>query len=91
VCTVIGASTLSASYGGTKLALPEHVKQTLFERFPSVSDLAHQLGFEAECFTNREARFLSNLKEHEKTVLLAAFKDLQRRRRRGIDLDMEIS
>jgi hypothetical protein len=58
---VVGASTLSASYGGTKLALPDHVKQSLFERFPSVAELAHGLGFEPDCFTNREARFLAAL------------------------------
>ena len=63
---VVGASTLSASYGGTKLALPDHVKQSLFERFPSVAELAHGLGFESDCFTNREARFLAALKEARK-------------------------
>jgi adenine/guanine phosphoribosyltransferase-like PRPP-binding protein len=85
--TVVGASTLSASYGGTKLALPEHVKETLFGRFPSVTGLANELGFEPDCFTNREARFLSNLKEQERTALMAAVKDRQQVRTQGIDLD----
>lgn len=88
---VVGASTLSASYGGTKLALPDHVKQSLFERFPSVAELAQGLGFEPDCFTNREARFLAALKEHEKSVLLATVKALQQARAQGIHLDRNLS
>ena len=45
---VVGASTLSASYGCTKLALSDHVKQSLFERFPSFAELALGLGFEPD-------------------------------------------
>jgi hypothetical protein len=63
------------------------VKETLFGRFPSVTGLANELGFEPDCFTNREARFLSNLKEQERTALMAAVKDRQQVRTQGIDLD----
>jgi hypothetical protein len=79
------------SYGGTKLALPDHVKESLFERFSSVPELAHGLEFEPDCFTNREARFLAALKEHEKTALLSTVKALQQAKTHGIDLDRNLS
>ena len=89
--TVVGASTLSASYGGTKLALPDHVKESLLERFPSIAEISHGLGFEPDCFTNREGRFLAALKEHEKTALLSAVKALQQAKTQGINLDRGLS
>jgi hypothetical protein len=71
--------------------LPDQVKKSLFERFPSIAEIAHGLGFEPDCFTNREARFLAALKEHEKSALLATVKALQQNRARGIDLDRNLS
>ena len=69
----------------------DHVKQSLFEQFRSVAELAHGLGFEPDCFTNREARFLAALKEHEKSALLSTVKALQQARALGIHLDRDLS
>ena len=76
--TVIGATTLAAGFGGTKLALPDIVRDRLLDRFPRQAEaLANELGFSAECFTNREARFLAGLKnEHELQRLIVAAQEL---------------
>jgi len=51
---VVGATTLAAGFGGTKLALPDIVRDRLLDRFPDHAEaLAKELGFSAECFTNR--------------------------------------
>ena len=75
---VIGATTLAAGFGGTKLALPDIVRDRLLDRFPRQAEtLANELGFSAECFTNREARFLAGLKnEHEMQRLIVAAREL---------------
>jgi len=77
--SVIGA-TLAAGFGGTKLALPDIVRDQLLDRFPRQAEaLAKELGFSAECFTNREARFLAGLKnEHEMQRLIVAAQELTR-------------
>ena len=76
--TVIGATTLAAGFGGTKLALPDIVRDRLLDCFPRQAEaLANELGFSAECFTNREARFLAGLKnEHEMQRLIVAAQEL---------------
>jgi hypothetical protein len=63
------------------------VKESLFERLPSVAEIAHGLGVEPDCFTNREGRFLAALKEQEKSALLSTVKALQQARAQGINLD----
>jgi hypothetical protein len=70
--SVVGATTLAAGFGGTKLALPDIVRDRLLDRFPRQAEaLANELGFSAECFTNREARFLAGLEsEHEMQRLI---------------------
>jgi hypothetical protein len=56
--TVVGATTLTAGFGGTKLALPYIVRDWLLDCFPTQAKaLANELGFSADCFTNREAPF----------------------------------
>ena len=76
--TVVGATTLAAGFGATKLALPHLVRDRLLDRFPAQAEaLANELGFSAECFTNREARFLAGLKnEHEMQRLIVAAQEL---------------
>lgn len=76
--TVVGATTLAAGFGGTKLALPDTVRERLLDRFPTQAEaLANALGFSHHCFTNREARFLTGLKnEHEMQRLVAAAQEL---------------
>ena len=76
--TVVGATTLAAGFGGTKLALPNMVRDRLLDRFPRQAEaLAKELGFSADCFTNREARFLAGLKnEQEMQRLIVAAQEL---------------
>jgi hypoxanthine phosphoribosyltransferase len=83
--TVVGATTLAAAFGATKLALPESVYARLVETFPGQSEnLANELGFTNRCFTNREARFLCSLKRVEdiEDLVQAA---LEMKQRRGFD------
>ena len=54
---------LAATYGGTKLRLPDGTLEALRERFPRVRDLARSMGFKAECFTGREAHYLRGLNQ----------------------------
>ena len=45
----MGATTLAAGSGGTKLALPKMVRDRLLDRFPIEAEaLAKELGFTAE-------------------------------------------
>jgi hypothetical protein len=76
--TVVGATTLAAGFGGTKVALPDIVWDRLLDRFSRQAEaLANELGFSADCFTNREARFLAGLKnEHEMQRLIVAAQEL---------------
>jgi hypothetical protein len=63
----LDAITLAAGFDGTKLALPDLVRDRLIDRFPEHAEaLARQLGFAPECFTNREPRFLAGLKNETK-------------------------
>ena len=66
--TVVGATTLAAGFGGTKLALSTAILERLLNQFCTHTEtLANKLGFSADCFTNREARFLCGLK-HENDI-----------------------
>lgn len=95
--TVVGATTLAAGFGATKLALPESIHDRLMEQFPIQAEaLAKELGFTvtADCFTNREARFLCGLKQErdiERLVATAREMNLPRQRvnplENGITLD----
>jgi hypothetical protein len=90
-----GATTLAAGFGATKLALPESVRERLLEKFPVQAEtLANALGFMANCFTNREARFLCGLKhaqDIENLITTAHEMNLARERsnvlEHGIPLD----
>jgi hypothetical protein len=93
--TAVGATTLAAGFGATQLALPESVHDRLLEQFPvQAESLAKELGFTADCFTNREARFLCGLKQErdiERLVATAHEMNSARQRAnplgRGINLD----
>jgi len=84
----VGATTLAAGFGGTKLALPTIVRDRLFDRFPREAEaIANELGFSAECFTNREARFLTGLKnEQEMQRLIVAAQELTLLQERQLSL-----
>lgn len=83
--TVVGATTLGAAFGATKLGLPESIYARLVEKFPGhAENLASELGFTSRCFTNREARFLCGLKRVEdiEDLVQAA---VEMKQRRGFD------
>jgi hypothetical protein len=82
--TVVGATTLAAGFGATKLTLPSEVYERLVEKFPiHAVKLANELGFTAECFTNREARFLCGMKQIEDMDrLIVAAAEMKRQRSR---------
>ena len=69
---VVRATTLGATFGGTKLAQPKEALDKLLERFPEVETLAHNLGFTPDCFTARATHFLTQLPSREKTQALVA-------------------
>jgi hypothetical protein len=77
---VVGATTLAATYGGTKLRPAEAAIDALLERFPRVWDLARSMGFKPECFTGREVHYLAGLKRERD---LDALIDLSREIHRG--------
>jgi hypothetical protein len=92
--TVVGATTLAAGFGVTKLALPESIHEQLLEQFPvQAENLANELGFTVDCFTNREARFLCALnhgRDIENLITTAHEMRLSRERSKlgqGIALD----
>jgi len=75
---VVGATTLAATYGGTKLKPPEAALQALRERFPRVGELASALGFTPDRFTGREVHYLSGLKQAQDLErLIELSRDLQ--------------
>lgn len=69
---VIRATTLGATFGGTKLAQPKEALAKLLNRFPEVETLARNLGFTPDCFTGRESHFLTQLPSREKMQALVA-------------------
>lgn len=80
---VVGSTTLAAAFGATKLAPPDEIMERLFSRFPTeVKQLADNLGFDSRNFTNREVRYLEEIKTLDKFQLLveasAKIRDLTR-------------
>lgn len=77
---VVGATTLAATYGGTKLRPPEGAIEALLDRFPRVRELARTLDFKPERFTGRETHYLLGLKQQRDLDRLI---ELSRSLRRG--------
>ena len=69
---VIRASTLGATFGGTKLAQSKEAFAKLLEKFPEVETLSRKLGFTPDCFTGRETHFLTQVPSREKMQALVA-------------------
>jgi hypothetical protein len=63
---VIRATTLGATFGGTKLAQPKDAFAKLLEKYPDVEILSQNLGFTPDCFTGRETHFLTQVPSREK-------------------------
>jgi hypothetical protein len=63
---VVRASTLGATFGGTKLAQSKDAFAKLLEKYPEVEILSHNLLFTPDCFTGRETHFLTQLPSREK-------------------------
>jgi adenine/guanine phosphoribosyltransferase-like PRPP-binding protein len=90
--TVVGATTLAAAFGATKLALPVLVYERLVGKFPVQAEkLANELGFTARCFTNREARFLCGLKRVQDIEdLVQTALEMKQSRERGDSYERDI-
>jgi hypothetical protein len=78
---VVGSTTLAAAFGATKPT--KWIIERLLRRFPTeVKQLADNLGFDARNFTNREVRYLEDIKTLDKFQLLveasAKIRDLTR-------------
>jgi hypothetical protein len=69
---VIRATTLGATFGGTKLAQPKDAFAKLLNKFPEVEILSRNLGFTADCFTGRETHFLTQVRSRERMRALVA-------------------
>jgi hypothetical protein len=69
---VIRATTLGATFGGTKLAQPKEALDKLLNRFPEVETLSRNLGFTPDCFTGRETHFLAQVPHREQMQALVA-------------------
>ena len=67
---VIRATTIGATFGGTKLAQPKEALEKLLNKFPEVEKLAGNLGFTPNCFTGRETHFLTQVASREKMQAL---------------------
>jgi hypothetical protein len=63
---VIQATTLGATFGGTKLAQSKDAFAKLLEKYPEVEILSRNLGFTPDCFTGRETHFLTQVPSREK-------------------------
>jgi hypothetical protein len=63
---VIRATTLGATFGGTKLAQSKDAFAKLIEKYPQVETLSQNLGFTPDCFTARETHFLTQVPSREK-------------------------
>jgi hypothetical protein len=72
---IVRATTLGATFGGTKLAQPKEALDKLLERFPEIETLARNLGFTPDCFTARETHFLAQVPTREKMQALVAASD----------------
>jgi hypothetical protein len=69
---VIRATTLGATFGGTKLAQPKEALENLLRKFQEVETLSHNLGFTPDCFTGRETHFLAQIPHREQMEALVA-------------------
>ena len=69
---MIRATTLGATFGGTKLAQPKEALENLLRKFPEVETLSHNLGFTPDCFTGRETHFLAQIPHREQMQALVA-------------------
>jgi hypothetical protein len=69
---VIRATTLGATFGGTKLAQSKDAFAKLLEKCPEVEILSRNLGFTPDCFTGRETHFLTQLPSEKMRALVAA-------------------
>jgi hypothetical protein len=69
---VIRATTLGATFGGTKLAQSKDAFAKLLEKYPEVEILSRNLGFTPDCFTGRETHFLTQLPSEKMRALVAA-------------------
>jgi len=69
---VIRATTLGATFGGTKLAQSKDAFAELLEKYPEVEILSRNLGFTPDCFTGRETHFLTQVPSREKMRALVA-------------------
>jgi len=67
---VIRATTLGATFGGTKLAQPKEALDKLLKKFPEVETLSRNLGFTLDCFTGRETHFLAQVPYRERMEAL---------------------
>ena len=67
---VIRATTLGATFGGTKLAQPKEALDKLLKKFPEVETLSRNLGFTPDCFTGRETHFLAQVPHRERMEAL---------------------
>ncbi len=67
---VIRATTLGATFGGTKLAQPKEALDKLLKKFPEVETLSRNLGFTPDCFTGRETHFLAQVPYRERMEAL---------------------
>jgi hypothetical protein len=63
---VIRATTLGATFGGTKLAQSKDAFAKLIEKYPEAETLSQNLGFTPDCFTARETHFVTQLSSREK-------------------------
>ena len=69
---VIRATTLGATFGGTKLAQRKEALDKLLKKFPEVETLSRNLGFTPDCFTGRETHFLAQVPHREQMQALVA-------------------
>jgi hypothetical protein len=72
---VIRATTLGATFGGTKLAQSKDALDKLLNKFPEVEILSRNLGFTPDCFTGRETHFLTQVPSHDKMQALVRASD----------------
>src|ERR1700730_15070791 len=89
--TVVGSTSMAAAFGATKLVPPAEVVERLSSRFPAeVQQLADNLGFDVRTFTNREARYLGEIKTLETFQSLvqasARIREVTRSLSRGTDV-----
>jgi hypothetical protein len=77
---VIRATTLGATFGGTKLVQRKEALDKLLKKFPEVESLSRNLGFTLDCFTGREPHFLAQVPHREQMQALVAASEKVRAR-----------